>query len=947
MLHARGSVPNSLNALGDSRSVIARAGLTLAFLTCAATLLGAQATTAITGQIRDGATGNSIPSADVSVDGTAIHARADSAGRFRLTRVPPGPQALAVRALGYAPARIPVIVPPFGTVQRDVQLARVALKMPEVQVTAEGIGRARGELGTATVINRDAIQNQSAASLAGVLELIPGMPLQPPGLDAVQQVALRAVPTTSGAAERAAAFGTLIVMDGVPLSNDANLQTVGPRGEIVPPTSAGGSIDLRRIPATTLERVEVIRGIPSARYGDLTTGAIIVDTRAGAFPAQAIARFDPNTTGISFAGGQALSARQVGSLTTDITRTNIAPGVRDASVWRGTVDLAHRVSLGGDAEGNDALRVFDSRINIYQVYQNEPEQPDLRPGVVNFDRSGGVRVSERIRLGRSSAPHAEFTGSVENEWQDSFAQRLLIRGAEPFTDRLTPGTSVGHFVDGAYAAALRLVGKPWHLYARAEQIMPAAAWGGERTIRIGVEARRDWNDGPGYEFDIENPPQVTFNGVNGYDRPRRFDTIAPVATSAAYADLRFVRALSADASFEMQAGLRVDVLHTGTWWTSGAREAQPQPRLNVQFAPRSWMRLRAGWGTTVKPPALSDLAPAPQYYDVVNVNWYAPNPAERLAVLTTSIVDPTNRKLGLSLAEKSEVSIEIDLGRSGAALSLVAFREVTRGAVGYDTKTSFLLRDHYALSGAVIGSGHPPTYTQTPTSTDTVPIFTDVPSNLNRIENRGVEWTLALPEIAPLRTRIELTGAWTVSRLHNDALDIGVPTRVTDFQMDTLKPRIPYWTGDSERGERALTTARIVHHQPELGLVVTATVQYFLRENRVQEGALDTLAWDGYITRTGTLVAVPLSARGAAQYADLRQPRQGVNAIPTSPAPDWLLSLQVTKSIFGTGRLSFYAFNALDRLGQAAVDVRAARIFAPSRFGLEVTLPLDRSWSEK
>lgn len=78
----------------------------------------------------------------------------------------------------------------------DIAMAAVALRMTEVHVTADANGRARGELGSASVMTRDAIANQGANSLAGVLELVPGVPLQPPGLDQVQQIAEARLLTT-------------------------------------------------------------------------------------------------------------------------------------------------------------------------------------------------------------------------------------------------------------------------------------------------------------------------------------------------------------------------------------------------------------------------------------------------------------------------------------------------------------------------------------------------------------------------------------------------------------------------------------------------------------------------------------------------------------------------------------------------------------------------------
>ena len=901
----------------------------------------------ITGRVVEAVTGRPLGAVAIAVEGVPLGSSSDSSGRYQLANVPPGPQVLQARRLGFALARVPVTVPSSGSLAVDISLAAVALRMTEVHVTADANSRARGELGSASVMTREAIANQGASSLAGVLELVPGVPLQPPGLDQVQQIGLRAVPTTSGAAGRLAAFGTLIILDGVPLSNNANLQTTGPRGEILLATSAGGGIDLRRIPAAALERVEVIRGVPSARYGDLTQGAIVVETRAGVVSPEVIGRFDPRTSEGSIAAGRAFGNSQTASLTTDLARTRLAPGIRDADVWRGSLDMAHRLSLGRGSIDDpiSAATVFDTRASLYQVYQNEAEQPDVHPGISSSDRSGGVRLTERMRKGGLADRHIEITASIEREWQNAVKQRPLVRGAEPFTDLLVEGRNTGRYVAGVYPATVRLEGAPWHIYTRFEGVLPATRFGGDNTLRSGAEFRREWNAGPGYQFNIEFPPQVDFNGVNGYDRPRRYDAIPPVATSAGYVDDRFTRALPHGMSLEVQAGLRAELLHSGTWWAAGARDVVLQPRVNVQLSPLPSVRLRAGWGRTAKLPALGDLYPAPQFYDVVNVNWYPPNPAERLAVLTTSIRDATNPGLGFAVGHKAEAGLEVDLGHRGAALSIVAFRDGTTGGVGYDVQPSFLLREHFALRDSTIGTGRQPQYITPAQAVDTVPIFVDRPSNLQRIVNRGVEWTLSFPEIPQILARVEVQGAWTVSRLSNDAVDLG--QAVSDFQLDSKKKRIPYWMGLIERGERALATARIIHHQPALGLVITGTVQYFLRESTVQEGATDTLAWAGYVTRPGTFVPVPAERRGDAQYRDLRRQRVGILNVPASPAPDWILSLQLAKTVFGDGRLAFYAFNALDRLGQPATNSRASRLFPRVRFGLELTVPLTALWSER
>jgi hypothetical protein len=363
----------------------------------------AQEPGSVTGVVRDAATGAPIAGVLVRVDGLARSGLTNEAGRFLLLRVPPGPHVLLVERLGYAPLRVAVQVPAGSTLVRDVLIAEQALRLPGVVVTADPRARARGELGTASVIDREAIQHQTASSLAGVLELVPGVAASPPGLDGVQQIALRAVPTSgvlsqqSGGAAigQLASFGTLIVLDGVPLSNNANLQSLGPRGELGFPTAAGGGIDLRALPASTIERVEVIRGIASARYRDLTQGAIVVDTRAGTVRPVLSGKRDPRTGEGSVIAGRAVPwSGSVVTANFDAASTRTEPGLAGDEAYRFTTQLSARTEFGrlGDTPGAPPRLLLDTRLDAYQLVDDRPENPNTRPGRWQHTRDRGFRV---------------------------------------------------------------------------------------------------------------------------------------------------------------------------------------------------------------------------------------------------------------------------------------------------------------------------------------------------------------------------------------------------------------------------------------------------------------------------------------------------------------------------------------------------------------------------
>lgn len=909
----------------------------------------AQAT--VVGVLSEARSGRPVDGAVVRVEGTALTALSDSAGRYRIPDVPSGPQVLRVQRLGFSTARIPLTVPTRGLVSRDIQLAEQALEMEGLTVTVDAVSRAAGELGTASVIDLEAIRHQTAASLAGVLELVPGVELEPPSLGGVRQFGLRAAPTSGRSArtgggirpETLASFGTPVYLDGVPVSNNANLQTLGPRGEIPLGTAAGGGIDLRRIPATTIERVEVIRGVPSARWGDLTQGAVIVETRAGEVPPEIAGLVDARTLEGSFAWGRSFGGpAHDGTVTFDAARTKTSPGVSDDDAYRLSTQLSHRAALGGrwEAPGADDVRlVFDTRFDFWQLFENSPPNPAVGRDALRRQRDWGLRLLERARLSLGSHTRLSFTGSFSATEQSVLAREPRLRGALPFTDRLTEGRQEGFFLLGPYETEVEVDGGPRLAYGRLELETGTEALGASHRLRLGMEPRREWNGGLGRQFEVERPPQVTFTGVRGFDRPRTYEDIAPLVTTGLYADDRLRIGLGGAAQLEAQAGVRLDLLHEGSSWFSSVRDAALQPRLNLELAPVPRLRLRGGVGRVAKAPGLSSLSPDPQYFDVVNVNQFTTDPAERLAVLTTFIRDPTNPDLGFIRATKAEAGVDLLLG-SDAAISAVAFRDEVEGGVAFRPEPSFLLRERFALTDSIIGNGVKPEIIDPAIGADTVPILIDRPANVVEQRSRGLELVASLPELQPLRTRLQVTGSLVQTRQRAEILDLGPRDQFENFQLLASDERHPFWEPATEFGKMALLVYRLVHHQPRAGLALTAVIQHNVTDAIRDEAAADTLAFAGYLTRAGELVRVPESERGRPEFQDLRVPRGGFLQPRTSTPADWLLTFQVSKTLPLDGRFNFWAFNVMDNRGVLLDPDVLPRVYPVVRFGLEVLFPL-------
>ena len=115
-----------------------RAGLVAALLLVAAHPL--PQTAVVEGTVRDAATGEALPGANVRVAGTAIGAATDAEGRFRLADVPSGAQTIEATFVGFEPESVKVDVPEGGRVQVEIRLA-ASTALDEVVVVGGRRGR--------------------------------------------------------------------------------------------------------------------------------------------------------------------------------------------------------------------------------------------------------------------------------------------------------------------------------------------------------------------------------------------------------------------------------------------------------------------------------------------------------------------------------------------------------------------------------------------------------------------------------------------------------------------------------------------------------------------------------------------------------------------------------------------------------------------------------------
>ena len=167
---------------------------------------------AVAGSVAVRQSGQPVPDAVVSLEGTPLTAVVNTTGRFRIDNVPPGFVMVVVRAPGFLDAHAGAIQVKAGdTAQIDVELDVTPNFMERVQVTATKTPLSIGDVPAQTdIIDRSVIESRGDLTLTQAISHVPGAVVSTQ-LGIFESVMLRGMPR--GDPEFT---NTLLLIDGVP-----------------------------------------------------------------------------------------------------------------------------------------------------------------------------------------------------------------------------------------------------------------------------------------------------------------------------------------------------------------------------------------------------------------------------------------------------------------------------------------------------------------------------------------------------------------------------------------------------------------------------------------------------------------------------------------------------------------------------------------------------------
>lgn len=652
-------------------------------------------------------------------------------------------------------------------------------RLGEVVVTAQ---ESRG-LTSSSVIQKHAMEHLQPSSFADILELLPGGRAQTPSLSTPNVIHIREA-DSGGSQYMTSSLGTQFMVDGAPISTNANMQYVSGAWDTESTyrdfTNAG--VDMRSLSTDDIEKVEVIRGIPSVEYGDLTSGLVKIERKKGGHDMRLRLKADMSSKLFYISKGFEWKPKHLSlNLSADYLDSKADP--------RNTLENYKRVTLSARLHKQWLHDSYDmtlsTNVDYTGSFDNDKVDPDLNYSVEDSYRSQYNRIAWMGDLtlktkNNSWLKSAGLMMSTAYEYDQIKRRRLvqLNRTTVAATNK-EEGESDALLLPWKYMADHEVIGKPLNMYAKLSARIQVPTTKLSNALLIGADWNMDKNYGAGQVYDPERP---LYPGVSTRERPL-YDIPANHRVSAfAEENLKWPTAIG---TFELAAGIRAtEMLNLPSEYTMHGK-IYLDPRANagytlpkfILFGKPTFVRFAGGVGQHTKMPTMEQLFPDKLYIDFMQLNYYHENPDYRRVNLMTYVRDPRNVELQAARNFKWEVTTDINVG--GNRFSVTYFRE--RMTSGFRSQTHYDSYQYkeYDASG-IIGSE-----LTAPPSLDGMPytIMNELAgysqyTNGSETDKQGIEYTLETVRLPKILTRLTINGAWFHTHYRNSLLETYRPSIV-------------------------------------------------------------------------------------------------------------------------------------------------------------------------
>ena len=654
-------------------------------------------------------------------------------------------------------------------------------QLGEVVVTAQ---ENRG-LTTSSKIEKHAMEHLQPSSFADLLELIPGGRSIDPSLSTPNNIHIREI-STGNSNYATSSLGTSFIIDGAPVSTNANMQYLAGAWDDMATSrdNTNAGVDMRSISTDDIESVEIVRGIPSVEYGDLTSGLVKIERRRGGHDMKFRLKADM--------GSKLLYAAKDFEWEKRHLTLNVSADYLDAKADpRNKLENYKRVTFSTRLhkrwEKEDYQLAFTSNLDFSRSLDNDKEDVDQTYSAEDSYKSSYNRYALLTAL-QFKMKRPSWLKSVDLTFSSSIEKDLIERTRLVQLSRITvaplskeEGENDAFILPFRYLGHHKVEGKPVNAYVKVNARLQIPNNSVSNTLLLGVDWNLDKNLGRGQVFDPHTP---VYTGISS--RARSLKEIPANHRLSAYAEEN-IKWPTPAGTFEVSAGIRAtNMLNIDKAYTMNGK-VYLDPRANVGYSlPRLsvlgkplFVRIAAGIGQHTKMPTMEQLFPDLLYIDFIQLNYYHDNPDYRRINLMTYIVNPRNLALEPARNLKKELSLDVNI--EGNRLSITAFREkMTSGfrMQSYYQSYQYKQYDASGIDAATLTSQ--PTLESLPYTVINELAGYGNYTNGSMTLKEGVEYTIETKRFPVVLTRLTINGAYFRTTYNNSIVDSYRPSQVID-----------------------------------------------------------------------------------------------------------------------------------------------------------------------
>lgn len=834
-----------------------------------------------------------------------------------------GSKFLKINILGYQESVIKV--------SRDrikVRLNPVSLRIREVVINAKRKKFSEIE------IKEEALNNTQAFSVADVLTQLPGQFVRPIDHSNFKNIVFRTASDIGAGSDihnrnsyGNKAFGVSIVMDNITLSNNENMQAYQPQyneaffggfsltnvKSNVSGSQPNMGFDLREIVVGNIESIVVNEGIPDAKYGDLTSGLIKIETKAGKKPYRVAFSLNRGTYQVDVSKGYLLN-NDGDALNVKLNYLNSNSNPRD------NLQLTKRVSLGvlwGVYSKNK--RLYNKLgLDMNSNFDEGRTDPDDQVATYVKVKKQGIRLTNNLTYKFEEGfpldnVHVDLGFSYDKEL--SVRKRYVNNGGVPYGTALENSVYYAQYTLPTYFNVSNVEGIPISLFSNIDVtkiITTSTDW--VYNLSLGINYRYGDNIGRGRYGSAPYAASSLEQGVNGFRDYNFENNVSALQQFSAYLQNNIAKNIDDFSNMKINAGMRFD-LQNG--------KATYSPRLNFAYRYKD-IGIRLGTGLTSKSPSLNQLYTGNRYLDYLIGDYRLPG-HYTTAIMQTFVNEGGNIHLKPSTSWKNELGI--DYHSSILEANVTLYRNQLKN--GFINQTQ-IKRGFVSKVDVQFNGNQPPTYTLSEEKTPIYYAQSYLVNDMNSVD-KGIEFILNFKKIKALNTEISMTGNYVETSNRTSVNRIIKITKDSEYVYGMYAPI-------SDREQKMNVNTRISYHIPSVALIISLNIDNFI---------LDTLIVDkiskypiGYIDKNFQTVMLSENEAKNQKYSSLFL----LPSESTTTKQGRILTnahLRVSKDFINGIRASIYVNNFLN-LKPIKNDLNETRVifysnFTPISFGVDVS----------